>query len=181
MPIPTAASAAAAEGQPLEGRRINDRSGFMLHPELPSRVKDEKGFTLIELLVVILIIGILAAIAIPAFLSQRGKAFDAAAKSNIGTALTAEEVYSTDNNGTYATDTLSSSDTGPLATIEWTSLKNAPYVKATANASIGFTLVDTAQETGDVYTLIDSAGVVTKTCSAGTGSGSPGGCAAGTW
>src|SRR5947199_1647315 len=102
-----------------------DPGGSMLN-KLRHRAEDEKGFTLIELLVVILIIGILAAIAIPAFLNQRNKAYDASAKSNIKTAQTAEETYSTDNNGSYATETLSASDTGQLATIE-PSLKNAPF------------------------------------------------------
>ena len=58
-----------------------------------SRVRS--GFTLIELLVVILIIGILAAVAIPAFLNQKGKASDANVKSDITTAQTAEETYNT--------------------------------------------------------------------------------------
>src|SRR3954469_8894636 len=64
---------------------------------LRNRLHGEEGFTLIELLVVILIIGILAAIAIPSFLNQKGKGEDAAAKSSARSAQTAIETYYTDN------------------------------------------------------------------------------------
>jgi type IV pilus assembly protein PilA len=68
---------------------------------LRQRLDNEGGFTLIELLVVILIIGILAAIAIPSFLSQTSKAYDASAKELARTAETTAETYATDHNGTY--------------------------------------------------------------------------------
>jgi prepilin-type N-terminal cleavage/methylation domain-containing protein len=59
--------------------------------------ENEGGFTLIELLVVIIIIGILAAIAIPTFLNQRVKGWESAAKSELKNAATAQESYFTDN------------------------------------------------------------------------------------
>src|SRR3954447_19511807 len=62
---------------------------------------DQSGFTLIELLVVMLIIGLLAAIAIPTFFNQREKARDAGAKEMAHTAQVAMETYATDNNGNY--------------------------------------------------------------------------------
>ena len=69
---------------------------------LRSRSNDESGFTLVELLVVMLIIGILAAIAIPSFFAQRDKATDSDAKSAARTAQTSIETYATDNGGSYA-------------------------------------------------------------------------------
>ena len=59
----------------------------------------EEGFTLIELLVVMIIIGILAAIAIPVFLSQKQKGYDASMKSDLRTIANELESYNTDGNG----------------------------------------------------------------------------------
>jgi type IV pilus assembly protein PilA len=67
---------------------------------------EEEGFTLIELLVVMLIIGILAAIAIPTFFNQKQKASDSSAKEMAHSAQVALETYATDNNGSYLGATL---------------------------------------------------------------------------
>jgi type IV pilus assembly protein PilA len=142
----------------------------MLH-KLRRRVEEERGFTLIELLVVILIIGILAAIAIPAFLNQRQKAYDAQAKSNLRTAQTAEETYSTDNNGSYATAL------SQLTTIE-PALNNAPTVTVANPSGDNYQL--TASSGGGTpvtYTLtVANNGAVTRACSPNQG-----GCVGGSW
>ena len=147
----------------------------MLH-NLRRRAEEEKGFTLIELLVVILIIGILAAIAIPAFLNQRQKAYDSQAKSNLRTAQTAEETYSTDNSGAYVVaDTSSSSD--PLVKLE-PSLNNTPYVKAALVGTTGYQLTTTsAGNNPTTYTLKVDSGVVTHSCQPAN----QGGCVNSSW
>ncbi len=79
--------------------------------------RDESGFTLVELLVVMLILGLLAAIAIPAFFNQRDKAKDSSAKEAARTAETAMETYATDNSGKYNSGTVTKGD---LVNIEQT-------------------------------------------------------------
>ncbi len=73
--------------------------------------RNRKGFTLIELLIVVVIIGILAAIAIPKFANTKEKAYVAAMKSDLRNLATYEEQYAADNNGAYFADAA----TGPAA------------------------------------------------------------------
>jgi type IV pilus assembly protein PilA len=146
----------------------------MLLNAIRRRIGDERGFTLIELLVVILIIGILAAIAIPSFLSQKNKASDAAAKSYARNMQTAEETYFTDNN-TY---TVLLSD---LQTIEPV-LRDIP---GTAQPTITATdatrdfRVNAPSKAGVTYSITRAAnGQTTRDCDRRN----VGGCnAAGTW
>jgi len=146
----------------------------MLLNAIRRRIGDERGFTLIELLVVILIIGILAAIAIPSFLSQKDKANDASAKSYARNLQTAQETYFTDNN-TYATQ-LSDLVTIEPALNEYPSTTTPPRVDA-ANSN-SFT-IEATSKAGVTYTITrNSTGTLTRACTPR----SKGGCNAdGTW
>jgi type IV pilus assembly protein PilA len=143
-----------------------------MHNMLRSRAQDEKGFTLIELLIVILIIGILAAIAIPAFLNQRGKAQDTEAKSQVRTMQTAEEsLYSADQSYVLG-------DLAKLQAIESTLASGKAIPAVTTNAADNY-VVKSASVTGNVYTIAKAGtGVVTRTCTTGGSYGCPSG---GSW
>src|ERR1700759_2158611 len=103
----------------------------------------EAGFTLIELLVVMLILGILAAIALPAFFNQKEKAGDAKAKENAHTAQVALETYSTDNNGSYLNATVTKlKEIEPTVQNESTTTEGVASegIKLTGLAANGYTI-----------------------------------------
>jgi type II secretory pathway pseudopilin PulG len=117
----------------------------------------------------------LAAIAIPSFLNQKGKANDAAAKSLVRTAATAAETLATQANGSYSGVTATSLNSIEPA-VNVTSSATSAYLSSASGSGSGYTLVATDPVTSDLFSYTNSSGTVTRACS---GSGS--GCVGGSW
>jgi type IV pilus assembly protein PilA len=133
----------------------------------------EAGFTLIELLVVMLILGILAAIALPAFFNQKEKAGDAKAKEYAHTTQVAMETFSTDNGGSYVGATVAELEKiePTVSSITFSNVKEGKFEPPPGES--GYTITVQGSKATQKFSVVNAAGKLSFPCEVKSTGGCP--------
>jgi prepilin-type N-terminal cleavage/methylation domain-containing protein len=154
-----------------------------LLPDPTKRMRAERGFTLVEMLVTILIIAIIAAIALPAYLEHQKKGKDADAESNVRNLVSKVELCYTTNEDYTQCNTLAKLGGGSEVSVPYGTNPGQASVVAATTDTFKVTAVSKAESDGSNHTYSiekGATGVSTKSCTAGN-SNDNGSCRSGVW